>query len=71
MLFQVKRRAVRIEHGTIEADSHQQAADLLRTGMWGDSVQPRGETYREHSAYEVNGVPVTHIGAKFDNVEID
>jgi hypothetical protein len=56
MKFQASRKIVRVEYGIVEADSHSQAADILRTGMWGDFVSPvrDNETVR----YEVNGVPV-------------
>jgi hypothetical protein len=57
MKFQVSRKIIRVEDGTIEADSHAQAADILRAGMWGDvvSLVRDNETVR----YEVNGVPLS------------
>jgi hypothetical protein len=56
MRYQVRRRIIRVEYGTLEADSHAQAADMLRAGMWGDVVDYGHD--RETIDYEVNGVPV-------------
>ena len=56
MKFQVRRQIIRIEYATVEADSHAQAADLLRAGMWGDVVSPIRD--KETVQYEINGLPV-------------
>jgi len=56
MKFQVSRRIIRVEYGTVEADSHAQAADMLRFGLWGDVVSPVWDN--ETVTDEVNGLPV-------------
>jgi hypothetical protein len=59
MKFQVSCKIIRVEYGTIEADSHAQAADQLRAGMWGDVVSLVRDN--ETVCYEVNGVPVSEL----------
>jgi hypothetical protein len=61
MIYQVKRTVHRVEYGTIEAESHQQAAHMLRANMWDDCVQPVGDRDRERIAYQVNGLRVNGL----------